>query len=155
MVFFPENIKLANVPSVWKQKGVKSSKLFYRPISLLPTLSKCLESIIHKRLLLHFIDNNIISDWQAAYLKGDSVTHQLLYIVHKIRLACQQGKIAQAVFCYVEGDFEKVWHAGLLAKLEQASVTGKCFDLFQSYLSNRMQVTVVDNVKSDVKQVTF
>ena len=57
--FFPENFKLAHVTSIWKQKGVKSSKLFYRPISLLPTLSKCLESIIHKRLLSHFIENNI------------------------------------------------------------------------------------------------
>ena len=41
---------------------------------------------------------------------------------------------------------KKVWPAGLLAKLEQASVSGKC-------LSNRRQVKVVDNVKSDVKQV--
>ena len=56
--FFPENFKLAHVTSIWKQKGVKSSKLFYRPISLLPTLSKCLESIIHKRLLSHFIEHS-------------------------------------------------------------------------------------------------
>ena len=35
-----------------------------------------------------------------------------------------------------------------------SNVSGKCLELFQSYLSNRRQVTVVDNVKSDVKQVT-
>ena len=91
---FPESFKLAHVTSIWKQKGGKSSKLFYHPISLLPTLSKCSESITHKRLLSHFIENNIISDRKVAYLKGDSVTHQLLYIVHKIRLAWKQGKIA-------------------------------------------------------------
>ena len=130
MGFFPENFKLAHITRFWKQKGVKSSKLFYRPISLLPTLSKCIESIMHSRLLSHFIENNIISERQAAYMKGDSVTHQLLYLVHKIRMAWAQGKIAQAVFLDVEGAFEKVWHLGLLAKLKQASLTGKCLDLF-------------------------
>ena len=58
--FSPENFKLAHVTSIWKQKGVKPSKLFYQPISLLPTLSKCLESIIHKRLVSHFIENHIL-----------------------------------------------------------------------------------------------
>ena len=81
--------------SIWKQKGPKSSKLYYRPISLLPTLSKIIESIIHNRLLSHFAENNIISHRQAAYLKGDSTTHQLLYLVHYIRLAWQNGKVVQ------------------------------------------------------------
>ena len=33
-------------------------------------------------------------------------------------------------------------------------MSGKCLQLFQSYLSNQRQVTVVDSVKSDVKYVT-
>ena len=43
--FFPETFKLAHITSIWKQKGLKSSKLFYRPISLLPTIAKIMESI--------------------------------------------------------------------------------------------------------------
>ena len=93
------------------------------------------------RLLSHFAENNIISHRQAAYLKGDSTTHQLLYLVHYIRLAWQNGKVVQAIFLDVEGAFDKVWHLGLLAKLDQVSVTVKCFDLFKSYLTNRRQVT--------------
>ena len=50
----------------------------------------------------------------------------------------------------VDGAFEKVWHKGLIAKLEQASVTENCIKLFQSYLCNRRQVVVIDGVKSDV-----
>ena len=78
-----------------------------------------------------------ISDRQAAYMKGGSTTQQLLYNIHIIRTAWQKGNISQGVFLDVEGTFEKVWHLGLLAKLEQAAVTGKCLDLFQSYLSNK------------------
>ena len=128
--YFPDTFKLAHVTRIWKQKGVKSSKYFYRPISLLPTMSKCMESVIHSRLLSHLMENYIISIKQAAYLKGDSTTNQLLYIVHNIRLAWQQGNIVQASFMDVDGAFEKVWHKGLIAKLEQASVTENFLKLF-------------------------
>ena len=82
---FPDIFEIAQVTALYKRAGLKSSKLQYRPISLLPTLSKIMESIIHERLLEHFNKNNIISSRQAAYLKGDSTIQQLIYIVHYIR----------------------------------------------------------------------
>ena len=82
---FPDIFKIAQITALFKRSGLKSSKLQYRPIALLPTLSKLMESIIHQRLLDHFIKNKIISDRQAAYLKGDSTIQQLLYIIHLIR----------------------------------------------------------------------
>ena len=79
-----------------------------------------------------------------------STTNQSLYIVHKIRSAWQQGNIVQVSFMDVDGAFEKIRHKGLLAKLEQALVTENWLKLFESYLSNRRQVVVIDGVKSDV-----
>ena len=110
-----------------------------------------MESIIHSRLLSHLTENHIISDRQAAYMKGDSTTNQLLYIVHLIRSAWQMGNICQAAFMDVDGAFEKVWHLGLHAKLKQACITENALKLFQSYLSNRHQIVVVNGVKSDIK----
>ena len=89
-----------------------------------------MESVIHNGILSHLLENNIISIRQAAYIKGDSTTNQLLYIVHNIRLAWQQGNIVQGSFMDVDGAFEKVWHKGLIAKLEQASVTENFLKLF-------------------------
>ena len=132
---------------------LKSDKSSYRPISLLPTLGKALESIIHSRLLSHFTDNHIISERQAAYLKGDSTVNQLMYIVHLIRTSWSQGRIRQGIFLDVSSAFDKVWHGGLLAKLEQISVEGSCLILLRSYLSNRKQVVVIDGHKSDIKDV--
>ena len=112
-----------------------------------------MESIVHRILLDHFISNDIISVHQAAYLKGDSTVQQLLYIVHMIQLSWTRGDICQGVFLDVSAAFDKCWHSGLLAKLEQNRVEGKCLNLFQSYLSNRSQVVVVDGVKSDIKPI--
>ena len=72
MGHFPNIWKLAHVTPIYKRSGQKNEKSNYRPISILPTLSKVCESVIHERLLSHCIENSIISERQAAYLKGDS-----------------------------------------------------------------------------------
>ena len=113
-----------------------------------------MEAIIQKRLLNHFIFDKIISDRQAAYLKGDSTIHQLLHIVHLIRTSWTKGKITQGIFLDVSAAFDKCWHSGLLAKLYQNKVEGTCFELFQSYLTNRKQIVVVDGSKSEAKNIS-
>ena len=125
----------------------------YRPISLLPTLSKICEAIIHNDLLRHCLENNVITTKQAAYLKGDSTINQLIYIIHKIRLSGTKGCITHGIFLDVSAAFDRVWHKGLIAKLKQNCVNGKVLELFTSYLSNRKNITVVDGVKSKVETV--
>ena len=121
---FPNLWKLAHVTPVYKRSGSKTDKTNYRPISILPTLSQVCESVMHDRILKHCIENNIISEKQAAYLKGDSTVSQLLYIVHKIRLNWEHKKITQGLFLDVSAAFDKVWHNGLLAKLLQIGIGG-------------------------------
>ena len=150
---FPDIWKVSHVTAIFKQKGHKSDKNNYRPISLLPTLSKICESIIHKRLLDHCIENNVISCKQAAYLKGDSTVNQLLYIVDKIKRSWTKGDITHGIFLDVKAAFDKVWHKGLLAKLNQINVNGKLLDLFQSYLTKRQQIVVVDGHKSKKQEI--
>ena len=55
--FSPDTFKLAHITCIWKQKGPKLSKLFHRPISLLQTVSKIIESMIHNTLLSPFMEN--------------------------------------------------------------------------------------------------
>ena len=151
--YFPDIWKIAHITAIYKKSGQKSDKSNYRPISLLPTLSKVFESVIHQRLLNHLTLNNLISERQAAYMKGDSTISQLIYLVHTIRNAWGQGSIAQGVFLDISSAFDKVWHKGLLAKLLQIRVEDTAFNLFQSYLSNRKQVVVVEGTKSETLDV--
>ena len=148
--YFPELWKIAHITPIYKRSGPKSCKSNYRPISLLPTLSKVFESIMHDRLLKHCLENDIITEKQAAYLQGDSTVSQLLYMVHNIRKNWSENKITQGVFLDVSAAFDKVWHNGLLAKLKCIGVNGNFYNTVRSYLSGRQQVVVVDGCKSDI-----
>ena len=108
---FPDIFKIGHICCIYKglSAGLKSSKTSWRPITLLPTLSKVAESVLHRRLLDHFIENNVISHRQAAYLKGDSTIQQVLYIVHLIRTAWSKKAIMQGVFLDVSAAFDKAW----------------------------------------------
>ena len=72
----------------------------------------------------------------------------MLYIVHKIRKAWAQSKCTHGVMLDVKAAFDKVWHSGLIAKLEQIGIEGKLKDLYVSYLSDRKQNVVVDGKKT-------
>ena len=121
---FPDIWKMTHVTAIYKKSWSKTCKTSYRPISLLPTLSKVFESVIHDRLLKHCRENNVISEKHAAYLKGDSIVSQLLYIVHNIRQNWTNKKISHGLFLDVSAAFDKVWHNGLVAKLYQIGVAG-------------------------------
>ena len=110
--------------------------------------------MIHERLLSHCTFYNVISDRQAAYLKGDSTITQLLYLVHQIRVSWGMSKIAHGCFLDISAAFDKVWHNGLIAKLEQIGIKDEFLQLFKSYLSERKQCTVVDGVKSSFINIT-
>ena len=147
---FPHLWKLAYVTPIYKRSGPKTDKSNFRPISILPTLSKLCESIIHDRMLKHCLENNIISEKQAAYLRGDSTVSQLLYIVHNIRLNWGNNKVTHGLFLDVSSAFDKVWHNGLLAKLNQIGIQGSFYDILNSYLTDRRQIVTVSGHKSEI-----
>ena len=67
--------------------------------------------------------NDVISEKQAAYLKGDSTINQLLYLIHKIRVTWGNNKILQGLFLDISAAFDKIWHKALLIKLKQLSIS--------------------------------
>ena len=145
---YPDTWKIANITPVHKKNGAKTDKTNWRPISILPTLSKLAESVIHNRILRHLLDNNIITDKQAAYLPKDSTTNQLVYIVHQIKANWIKKKISHACFLDISAAFDAVWHNALIAKLKQINVIGKPLELLRSYLNNRKAKTIVDGAES-------
>ena len=121
-----------------QKSGAKTCKTNYRPISLLPTLSKIFESVLHDRLLKHCLENKVITEKQAAYLKGDSTVSQLLYIVHNIQQNWANRKITHGVFLDVSSAFDKVWHNGLIDRTINDSVEKS--NLFNKFFASKATV---------------
>ena len=146
--------KLANVTPIFK-KGDKQLIKNYRPISLLPICGKLLEKIIFNKLYNYFHLNGLITKNQSGFRPGDSTTNQLLYLVDEIHQAFDSTESLEvrAVFLDVSKAFDKVWHAGLIFKLEQNGVSGSLLKLFQNYLSDRKQRVVLNGSYSEYSSI--
>lgn len=144
---FPSSWKLANVVPVFKKNDRKQVEN-YRPVSLLSTLSKVFERVVHTRLYDFCTANNLLTDKNSGFKKQDSTVNQLVDITTKINDALDQKEDACLVFLDISKAFDRVWHKGLLFKLRQFGINGMLLQWFSSYLSNRKQQVQVDGETS-------
>ena len=77
---FPSPWKKACITPIFKQKGSSSDPHNYRPISLLPNLSKILEKLVFNRIYAHLTENKLLTEKQSGYRPGHSTQLQLLYL---------------------------------------------------------------------------
>ena len=147
---FPDEWKEANVTPVHK-KNDKQLISNYSPISLLPILAKVFERIIFKTLYNYLISHNLITKNQSGFRPGDSCSNQLLSLVHDIHTAFNDKKSLEVRSVYLDMSkaFDKVWHEGLIFKLQQNGIEGKLLVLFQNYLTNRKQRVVINGMESN------
>lgn len=148
----PDAWKKANVTPIFK-KDDPSEVSNYRPISLLSTVGKVLEKIVHKYIFNFFRDHNIITTLQSGFVAGDSTVNQLLDLYNTLCKALDEGKEVRAIFCDVSKAFDRVWHKGLLYKLSLVGITGSLLSWFTSYLYNRKQRVVLPGGSSSWKSV--
>ena len=151
---FPDMWKLANVIPIFKN-GDKQLIKNYRPISLLPICGKMFEKIIFNNVYNYLNTNNLITKNQSGFRPGDSTTNQFLYLVNEIHKAFDDPKSLEvrAVFLDISKAFDKVWHDGLLFKLNQNGITGSLLKLFENYLHNREQRVVLNGSFSDYSPI--
>ncbi len=142
---FPENAKNANVPPIYK-KSVRSSKLNYRPVSLLNIFSKVLERWT-KDKIEPFV-NKILSKFISAYRKKISSNHTLLRLLEEWKKHLDDKKFVGAVLMDLSKAFDCIPHDLLIAKLEAYGFKFDTLVFFYSYLKLRKQNVKINNVFS-------
>jgi len=90
----------------------------YRPISLLPILSKVLEKLILRRLQPIITDNNLIPSHQFGFRPKHGTIEQVHRVVHRIHDDLENRRFCSAAFIDISQAFDKVWHTGLLYKIK-------------------------------------
>ena len=101
---YPTAWKMANVVPIFK-KGNSQLKVNYRPISLLPCLSKICEKVVFVRLYNFLLEIGYLYKLKSSFQLGDSTVHQLLYFVHQIYCAFEAGKEERTVFLDISKAF--------------------------------------------------
>ena len=111
---YPNGLKYADVTPVFK-KDDKSDKSNYRPISILPNLSKVYERIMQNQIYPYL--NKIFSKYQCGFRKGFSAQHCLIAMIEKWRQSLDSGGQAAAVLTDLSKAFDCIDHELLIAKL--------------------------------------
>ena len=150
---FPNIYKYSHVIPLYK-KGERFLPSNYRPVALLSNVGKGMERIIFKRIYNHLSANNLLYKYQSGFVPGHSTTHQLIDIYHHICQAFDHNQFSCMVFLDISKAFDRVWHAGLLHKLEQHGISGDLLRWISSYLSNRTQSVVLNSVTSTAKSTS-
>ena len=135
---FPDSLKIARVIPLYKS-GDRNNIINYRPISLLPVISKIFEKLIHARLISFLDKHDVIYSKQFGFRRRHSTVHALNTAITQIVNGLNKNDVVFGIFLDFSKAFDTVKHNILLDKLENCGIRGIALDLFRSYLSNRKQ----------------
>ncbi len=147
---FPEKMKLAEVIPIFKLKGKQDIMNNYRPVSLLPVISKVLEKIVQKRISSFLTKKMLLFDSQFGFRSNHSTIDAILEFVGKVIKGFDRGDNTLAVFLDLSKAFDTLPHRTLLRKLENFGIRGKALEWFESYLTDRKMCVKFNGNKSDI-----
>ena len=135
---FPEIWKNAQVIPLPKHGNPKSPSDF-RPISILPFLSKIFEKLIHHQLSHYFSTNSLLSPFQSGFRIGHSTTTALVKVTDDIRWGMDNKKCTILTLLDFSNAFNNVDHDILLRLLYSFNISPSVLEWFHSYLKGRKQ----------------
>ena len=131
-----------------KETNSKQSLKNHRSMSLLAICSNIFERFIYNEMLTFFTANKLISPNQSRFRPGNSCVNQLLAITHEIYKPFYERFEVRGVFLDISKAFDKVWHEGLLFKLNQNGTSGNILYLLRDFLSCQKQRVILDGQHS-------
>ena len=152
MGIFPNQLKIAKVVPIFKT-GDDTLFTNYRPISLLPSTSKVVERVIFNQLYTYFETNKLFYGSQYGFRKRHSTEFAALELVDKLLNMMDKGQVPLGIFLDLSKAFDTLDHKIMIKKLEFYGVSDGPGKLLESYLSNRKQYVVFDDINSQVLDI--
>ena len=151
---FPKLLKTALIHPIFKS-GNRDSVNNYRPISVLPAMSKILEKLLNKRLTNYLRTFKLLSENQFGFIPGKSTEDALRTLTESIVKSLDSKSKCIGVFLDLAKAFDTVSIPKLLAKMENMGIRGIALDMFTDYLTGRTQRVKIGAYVSEEAQVTY
>ena len=150
----PSQLKIAKVIPIYKNSETNQLKN-YRPVSLLPAISKVFEKIMYNKVMGFLDSNNILYKHQYGFRAKHSTIHPILHLINHCADANNKTpkEHTLSIFCDLSKAFDVIDHSILLKKLHFYGLRGIVNDWFRNYLTGRKQYVEIENTKSDTWQI--
>ena len=150
MGVFPDLLKISKVIPIYKKED---DTMFsnYRPISLLPSISKIFEKVILEQLTTYLNKNNLIHKHQYGFRKNYSTEYASLHIVDYLNYEMDKNRTPTNIYLDLSKAFDSLSHYILLNKLQHYGLCDVALNLLKSYLTNRKQFVQYNEYSSDMK----
>lgn len=151
---FPDSLKVAKVSPIYKS-GKKTDPGNYRPISVLPIISKIFEKILYKRLDDYLKAKNFLSKKQYGFRAKSNTLTATIDLVTNLKNNIDEKCVALGIFIDLKKAFDTISHSLLLQKLYDVGIRNSAHDMFRSYLSNRQQIVRIGDELSNCETLTY
>ena len=141
----PSQLKIAKVNPIFKS-GDNQVFSNYRPISILPSISKILEKIMYTRLFDFVTKNDILSPHQYGFRPNRPTYMAINDLYCKITDDLDNKHYSLGIFLDLSKAFDTLNHDILLHKLNMYGILANSW--IQNYLSNRKQYVAYNNSTS-------
>ena len=153
--YVPVEFKTAKVVPIYKADS-KHSFNSYRPISLLPALSKLLEKTVAKQMLGFLNKHKILYELQFGFRKGKNTSQPVVQFLDKIYTALNKDdpEFTIGIYCDLKKAFDTADHSILIKKLNHYGFRGVSNLWFKNYLTERTQIVTINGIDSSKKLIT-
>ena len=150
---FPDSLKIAKVVPIYKH-GSRTNIVNYRPISLLPVISKILEKVVHRQIYTYLCKHNILFSDQYGFRNGKSTVNAMVKFMHNLYSSLDSGSLVFSIFLDFKKAFDCVNHEILMSKMHHYGIRGIALEWFNSYLINRKQFVSIQGSNSTKLPIT-
>ena len=156
-------ISCSSFPTAWKIGRISpipkidqpTESDHYRPISILPVLSKVFERLILQQMSVYLNQQDILQKSITGFRKGHSTSTVLLRIRDDIIKAMKKGEVTLIAFADFSKAFDTVDYSIVLRKLHAIGFSPSSLNWVLNYLTSRKQFVQINDKQSDLESVHF
>ena len=149
---FPNAYKVAKLKPVFK-KEKKNNPYNCRPISLLPSISKIVERVIHDQANILLLDEDILYKYQSGF-RGNHSANLCLPLTDKVLKVFDESLLTGMILIDLQKAFDTIDHEILLQKLKAIRFSESTIKWFKSYLSETIFLVNIENKLSDFGKIS-